>query len=62
MRYNKTYQRLDGNNNVITFPFREKVGIYKGVVKSGFLKFKLSGKMECIINGGKYREVNNAKS
>lgn len=39
------------------FPFNEKVGTYTGKTELGWLKFKLSGKREAIMNGGCYEII-----
>ena len=39
------------------FPFNEKLGIFCGTTKEGWLIFRLSGQRECIMNGGYYEEV-----
>lgn len=39
------------------FPFGEKVGMFLGFCPSGFLKFRLSGQKQALMNGGSYEEV-----
>ncbi len=39
---------FDGDR--VSFPFNEETGIFINVVKSGWLRFQLSGSRECIIN------------
>lgn len=52
----KRYNRYDKGHK-ITFPFKEVSGEFMGYSRNGWLKFKLSGKRTCSINGGHYKEV-----
>ena len=39
------------------FPFNAQYGMFLGVCPSGFLRFKLQGRKEALMNGGSYEEV-----
>ena len=54
---NKVYRILGGRK----FSFRFSEGTYLGTVPNGFLRFKLSGSKECLMNGGDYEEVKGVK-
>jgi hypothetical protein len=53
----KKYSRHDETGARISFPFKETVGEFRGVMPNGFLDFKLSETRQCVINGGNYEEV-----
>jgi len=44
-------------NNIITFPFDEKYGIFLGITEEGYFHFRLSGLKECVMPYGFYEKV-----
>ncbi len=53
----KKYSRFNDRGHRISFPFEEPVGKYCGVMPSGWLRFILSDRRDCIINGGNYHQI-----